>query len=73
MNRSAAQADSAEATSNGSPPGFFIYLPLEGRPRVHLVALHYEEEQRLRDWVESTGLVELVDRALELAAEEPAA
>jgi hypothetical protein len=54
-------------------PSLLISLPLEGRPRVQLVALHYDEEARLRDWIEATGFVELVDRALELAEEEPAA
>jgi hypothetical protein len=54
-------------------PGFLILLPFEGRPRVVLDALHYEDELRLRDWVEAEGYDELIDRALALAAEEPAA
>lgn len=54
-------------------PSYIILVPFEGRPRVVLDALHYEEEERLRDWVAAAGYEELVDRALELAAQEPAA
>jgi hypothetical protein len=55
------------------PPSATILLPFEGSPRVALDALHYEEELRLRAWLDSSGLAELVDRALRLAEERPAA
>jgi hypothetical protein len=56
-----------------SAPGYLILLPLEGRPRVVLDALHDDEEHRLHEWLEASGYIDLVERALDLADEERAA
>jgi hypothetical protein len=56
-----------------SAPGCTIILTLESRPRVIPDAPHSQEEERLRNWLEASGYVELVERAQELAEEEPAA
>lgn len=54
-------------------PSYLILLPLESRPRVILDAVHDCEEYRLSQWLESSGYIELVERALELTSDEPAA
>jgi hypothetical protein len=75
MNRPSTQADAGDNSLDGAgTPAFVISIPLEGRPRIQLVALHYEEEVRLRDWVEADrDRYELVAQALKLAGEELAA
>ena len=51
-----------------------ILLPLEGVPRVCLDALNEAEEWRVVDWISThPGLLELVERAYELAEESRAA
>ena len=54
-------------------PSFLILLPFEGLPRVAMNALNDSEGARLVDWVEAKGYDELIIRANQLAAEEPAA
>lgn len=50
-----------------------IVLEVENRPRVVFDCLSEAEECRLGDWLRAKGYTELIDRALELATEEPAA
>ena len=54
-------------------PSSLIVLPFEGPPRVVMDALNDSEGARLVDWVEAKGYDELIIRANQLAAEEPAA
>ncbi len=42
-----------------NPPEIRVLLNLEGHPEVHIVAGSYEDEQRLRIWLERAGLDEL--------------
>jgi hypothetical protein len=56
------------------PPAVIIELGVERRPRVLVLAGYESEEARVWDWIRSQGdLRELVDKALELAAQAPAA
>jgi hypothetical protein len=54
-------------------PSFEIVIPFEGPPKVFIATMDSDEEARLYDWVAAAGYDELIRRAYELAAEEPAA
>jgi len=55
-------------------PAFFIKLGLEARPQVFSDVNSDAEEARVLDWIRShPELAELVQRALDLQGEEPAA
>jgi hypothetical protein len=53
-----------------TPPTVLIELSIEARPKVRLIAGTEGEEQRLRQWLETSGYwARLVDLAMEIAGQ----
>ncbi|HEY7198511.1 MAG TPA: hypothetical protein VH306_15140 [Gaiellaceae bacterium] len=45
-------------------PVLVVLLPIEGEPHVELFAGSWEDEQRLRDWLEHTAVVGTIPDAI---------
>jgi hypothetical protein len=67
MPRLTPREDERERGRLSHPPSLTIVVELEGRPELYIDALHFEDEQRLRSWLErSPGIAALLDEALAL-------
>jgi hypothetical protein len=58
---------SRRSSTRQAAPELLLALPIEGRPRLYLVAATLEDEQALRAWLRfSDALLELPDAVREL-------
>ena len=51
-------------------PSVVVELPLEGEPRVHVVAETFEDEQRLRNWLRRLRTLDELPRAVARALDD---